>query len=584
MRTTARILLLLTAASLAVRLVLLVAVGPDLIPLYDEGEYLGRGRAFSAILEDLAGFEPPSDRAINRAYGRGVWPPGHPLLLGVALSLFGDSAVIARLVVVLISSITTALVYLLTLSLAGRPAALGAAILHLLHPSFLAFSHYLWSETTFIFFLLLTVLALIRSGDTPSTQRRILWILLAGMSLGLAALTRAAALPLLVVVPGWVVVAGRGSRAAWARAGLLLAVVLLVVSPWQWALQKREGQFVPLSSAAPYNLVLGNSPWPGERGPTLHRRIRERAQELETTTSKAARAIALDEIRTDPGGFASRCLQRLRTLWGLDTFILRHTLMVIYPPLPGFAVWCLLCALLAALLVTTGLAGAGFAAGPLGSRQLLLLLMAAALAVPPAVTFSNSRMGLPLLALLLPIAGVGAVAFSRLSTRRLLAVGGLVVAAAVSALTLSRPHPLVWPGASSHYRATVGQIDRLLGTHTPLADCLQVWVGERVELTLSEGFRFTRGGVRTRRLEPGARPTQMDIVTFAAESSSPVTELKLLIQGQGRAVVAEVAPIRREYWQRWEQTPVEGFSLRWCGSLIRSRRGPNQQPPRQSPP
>jgi len=583
-RTNARILLILTAASLVVRLVLLVAVGPGLIPLYDEGEYFERGRAFSDALEDLAGFELPSERTIDRAYGRGIWPPGHPLLLGVAFSLFSESTVTARLAVVLISSITTALVFLLTLSLAGRPAALGAAILHLLHPSLLAYSHYLWSETTFIFFLLLTVLALIRSGDTLSTQKQMLWTLLAGLSLGLAALTRAAALPLLVVVPVWMVASGRGSRAAWARVGLLLAVVVLVISPWQWLLQKREGHFVPLSSAAPYNLVLGNSPWPGKRGPRLHRRIRERAQELETTTSEAARMIALDQIKTDPGGFARRSLKRLRTLWGFDTFTLRHTFMVIYPPQKSFALWCLLCALLAALLITTGLAGAGIVAGPLGSRQLLPLLMAVALAVPPALTFSNSRMGLPLLALLLPVAGVGAVIFTRLSTRRLLAVGGLVVAAAVSALTLPRPDPLVWPGASSHYRAAIGQIDRLLGTHTPLADCLKVRAGEAVELTLSEGFRFTPSGARTRRIKPGRRAARMDIVTLETEPSNPGTELRLLIQAQDGAVSAEVTPIRRDYWQRWGQTPVESVALRWCGSPIRSQRGPNQQPLNGSPP
>jgi hypothetical protein len=510
-------------------------VGPDLAPLWDEGEYLGRGRAISTILESLTSFEAPSDQAFDRAYGRGVWPPGHPVLLGIAFSLFGESVVTARLVVVLLSALTTGLVYLLTLSLAGRPAALWAASLHLIHPSLLAFSHYLWSETTFIFLLLLTVLALIRSADTALNQRGVLWTLLAGLCLGLAALTRAAALPLLVVIPGWMVAASRGSRSAWARAGLLLALVLLVISPWQWALQKREGQFVPLSSAAPYNLVLGNSPWPGERGPALEGRIEEKAREIGTTTSKAARAIAVGEIRSDPGGFAGRCLQRFRTLWGLDTFVLRHTLMVIYPPAPGFVVWWLLCALLSALLITTGLVGAGIAAGRLGSRQLLLLIMVVALAIPPTLTFSNSRMGLPLLALLLPIAGVGTVALLRLSTRGRLMVGGLVLAVAVSALTLPSPDALVWPGASSHYRTSMGQIDRVLGTHTPLADCLQVWVGEPVQLTLSDGFRFTRGHARTRRLEPGTRQRQLDIVSVGAGPSVPETVLGLGIQSQSGA-------------------------------------------------
>jgi 4-amino-4-deoxy-L-arabinose transferase-like glycosyltransferase len=576
--TTSRILLLLTAASLAVRLLLLVAVGPELVPLHDEGEYLKRGKAFAAIVERLTDFESPPERTIDRAYGNGTWPPTHPLLIGLALRLFGESTTIARLAIVVISSLTTPLVFLLTLSLARRPAALWAAVLHLIHPSFLAFSHYLWSETTFIFFLLLTALSLFRSGDTPSIRRQMLWAVLAGLSLGLVALTRAVALPLVVVIPIWMVAAGRGSRAAWGRAGLLLGIVVLVVSPWQWMLQRREGQFVPLSSSASYNLVLGNNPWPGVRGGALKRRIEGRAQELDTTSAAAARIIVLDEIKKDPAGFAGRCWQRVRTLWGLDTFVLRHVLMVIYPPLSGIAIWCLLGALLIALLVSTGLIGAGIAVGPLDSQRLLLLLMAAAIAVPPTLTYSSSRMGLPLLALLLPLAGAGAVAIRSLTTGRRLVVGGLVAATALSAVTLASPGALAWPGASSHYRTTVAHLDRLLGTETPLGDCLQARVSDRVEVTLSEGYRFTRGGVRTRRVRPGQHPANLDIVSLENESSAPVPVLRLLIRAQGEAEPTEVTPIRRASWQRWTQTPVEGISVRWCGGLTRIRRLPNRQP------
>jgi hypothetical protein len=65
-------------------------------PVFDEREYLARGRAFAQILSQLGQFESPPASAATAACGDGVWPPLHPLLLGLASSLFGPSACCSR--------------------------------------------------------------------------------------------------------------------------------------------------------------------------------------------------------------------------------------------------------------------------------------------------------------------------------------------------------------------------------------------------------------------------------------------------------------------------------------------------------
>ena len=567
--STARIVLLLIAVSLALRVgLVLIAAGPQVRPLYDEGEYLRSAKAFARIYADLARFEPPAERDVSAAYGRGWWPPGHAMLLGTGLLVFGDSTVGARLTVAVTSALTTGLVFLLTLALAARPAALAAAILHLLHPTFLAFSHYLWSETTFIALLLLALIALVRATGEETT-RPTLWALMTGIGVGLMLVTRAAALPLLVVMPAWIVCSGRGSRASWLRGGLALVVALLVIAPWQLQIQRREGEFIPLSTAAPYNLVLETNPWPGTEGGPLRRQINQRAREIGGTTSAAARSIAIETIVADPVAYAAACVRRARTLWDLDTLLLRHVLIAIYPPVSGLTAWLVLAASFGSLLLVTGLVVAGVPASWPSRGALLLLVMIVALAVGPVLTVTNSRMGIPILALLLPLAGLGAVRLQGLAPLARALVAAAIALAAANSLTVDRHDDgLVATGASSHFRAVVPTMDRLFGTHTPSADCVQVRAERDILLSLPAEYRFKRGAERERRLKPDGA-ARLEIVGRDSGRRAPAGQLELLLRTPGSPNAVSMAPVRPDTWQRWRDTELPGVSVLWCGGRVR---------------
>ena len=256
-----RFFLLLFLVSLVVRASLMIPVaGADIALQADENEYFSRAAAFKVILTDAARGKPLYSQDISRAYGGGTFPPVHSLYL--ALSLFvAEDATLARWAVVLLSSLTTPLVYLLTLHCSTRKAALAAAGVHVFYPSFVAFSHYLWSETTYIFLLLLATYFTLCLLGPDGSSKRATYALLAGCFLGLAALTRAAGLPFLFVLPAWTYLSLRKTSGAASKSLLLLAASAIVVSPWEAALASREARLVPLSTAADYNLFVGNNPW-----------------------------------------------------------------------------------------------------------------------------------------------------------------------------------------------------------------------------------------------------------------------------------------------------------------------------------
>jgi 4-amino-4-deoxy-L-arabinose transferase-like glycosyltransferase len=87
-----------------------------------------------------------------------LWPPGYPLTLAAVYKLTGDSLNAARLLNVLLSSLTVALVFLIARRLFDRTAAIFAGGALALLPSHILFTTVLLSETYFGF-LLASVLA-----------------------------------------------------------------------------------------------------------------------------------------------------------------------------------------------------------------------------------------------------------------------------------------------------------------------------------------------------------------------------------------------------------------------------------------
>jgi hypothetical protein len=167
-------------------------------------------------------------------------PPGYPAVVAVALWFFGQQSLTGLLLLQhLLGVLTVAATYALSLLLHGRAAASLAGLLTAVCGPLLVTEHYLMSESLFGLLLVATLLSFV-----VAAQRRSLGLIaLAGLALGLAALTRPVAqllLPVLALLclarwAGW----RRGLLAAMLLAGCYIATVL----PWMARNGAVQGSF-----------------------------------------------------------------------------------------------------------------------------------------------------------------------------------------------------------------------------------------------------------------------------------------------------------------------------------------------------
>lgn len=192
------------------------------------------GLWFDEVLHYAAGL-------VAAEYGTSVighWAPGYEALLMVLFRLAGPHPEVVRWVQIGISTATVGLVYAMAARAGGRRAGRIAGALCAVHPSLVAFSHYLYSETLFIGLLVAAVHLLLRS---PGRSRG--WDLVAsGVCFGLATLTRSLALFYLPLWAAWLV--WRRDRAEARRVALAFGVCVLVVAPWTLRNAAVYGEFL----------------------------------------------------------------------------------------------------------------------------------------------------------------------------------------------------------------------------------------------------------------------------------------------------------------------------------------------------
>lgn len=257
------VLVLLGIAALAVSLrVAAVELAPKILPYGDELNYIrtavslaeGRGHVDT-------GFGGPERHSVARA----AWPPGHPFVLSRFLEpgLARDSpytvAVLTRLIEsqLLLGTLLVLLTAWLGFELFGGRVALVAGGLAAIYPTWVAYSHYLWSENLFGVLLTGGLIALVRGARRASTGL----LVLTGLIFGLATLTEEIGLPLAGVCGIWWVLFARGAprRKRMAQAGLLLAVSVAVVLPWSVRNYRQLGRIVPVATNGWMALREGNT-------------------------------------------------------------------------------------------------------------------------------------------------------------------------------------------------------------------------------------------------------------------------------------------------------------------------------------
>ena len=576
MRSATRVALLLFALSLVVRAGVFLSVSP-LRAVFDEKSYLDRSTAVAEILDATARGEAPPARAFQRVYAEGVWPPLFPLLVGAGLFLSTPDADHARVWVLLLSAATTPVVFFITLQIAGprrRRAGVAGGLIHAFYPSFVAYGHLLWSETLFILLLLLAVLAACKAGRAASVRRAALFSALCGAALGLGVLTRLIGLAPLAVVPLWMAAALRDRRRVIGPL-LTLSVAAVVIAPWQAVLYSNEGGMTALSTASGYNLLKLNSDFTSKA--KLRATIAAYAAAHDLRENEAGTELAMAAIANDVPRFLARSWLRIRSMGSVDEFLLRHVMQVHYPPLGAAALYAFFFLLLLSFLGLVTLAAAGTYSiwrGDVGreaaaAQMALLLALWVGCGFAPALTIGNSRMGLPLLALLLPLAGIGATCVR--DAPRAAHVGFAVFALLnllnITTLPAARGAAQRSAGyVSSFYLDVRDPFGYLRPAESATLDCIKLRAGEeapdRIAIGLDDAnYRFLE--FREREILWDTSVQRSQVFDVVGEHASAPLELILAPERSGQTVRLE--PIRRENLRVYQPTGIEGVAIRWCG-------------------
>lgn len=185
-------------------------------------------------------------------------PPGYSFFLAGVYSIFGVSTLAVKIVQAILGIATAFIIYLLTKKLSNSRTALIAMSFFAFYPQFIRYPGGIISETLFLFLFILCVYFFYKYIDTSSHKEGIV----AGILLGLSALTREAALYFVVFIIIWMFLyRGKGNaRNILKKSLLIFTCVILTIIPWTIRNYLVYPKFVLISTNSGTNFYHGNNP------------------------------------------------------------------------------------------------------------------------------------------------------------------------------------------------------------------------------------------------------------------------------------------------------------------------------------
>ena len=401
----ARALLVILVAGAVFRLALW-AWFRDVPPhIWDEKDY--NALATNLVRHGEFGFSPGSPVSIR--------PPLYPALVAGVYRLFGvDNFQAVRLLQAALSLLTVVLLYRLGAEAASRRVGLWLAGLYCFYPTMLGYNNLLLTEVLFTLLLSAACYAVVlfyRRGALA-------YVALAGLLLGLAALTRSVVWlspPLLAVYVAltWKARLGRRQLAA----GALLAAFAVTLAPWAIRNTRLQRTFITVDCMGGRNFMMGNyrytplyRSWDaisieGERG-WLHELASARPIPEHTTQGqidKMAMGEAVRFIREHPGLTLQRSVIKFFDFWGLERELVAGAAQGFFGPVSTPATLALSAVTFVGYAVVLALGIFGMVLAPPGDRRVhwFFLLVIAFFCGMHALAFGHSRYHLPLMPLVL---------------------------------------------------------------------------------------------------------------------------------------------------------------------------------------
>jgi 4-amino-4-deoxy-L-arabinose transferase-like glycosyltransferase len=187
-------------------------------------------------------------------------PPVMAAVLRLSFRLFGPTAAVARLSMVLAGTMIIPLVYLLAARLAGARTGLVAALVAALYPNLVFLSCSLWTDLLYLVFLLggFTCLAAFDRGSSSVV------LVPAGVLLAVAVLTRDVGMAFALAAAVWILFhRAPGARfPRWGAASLYLGFFALALLPWVVHVNRGKEDFVLVTRGTYLKLYAGNRQFP----------------------------------------------------------------------------------------------------------------------------------------------------------------------------------------------------------------------------------------------------------------------------------------------------------------------------------
>ena len=263
------------------------------------------------------------------------WPPGYPFFLSRLYLIFGHVPLAGAIANIFLGTATVWLSYLLIRELWGERIGRWTTLIMAVFPSQILFTNVLASEMLFTPLFLGATFLLVK-GARPN--RWFLSVVLGGMILGLATLTRTiTALYLIPMAIFWVVDLRRW-RPVLGRSALALLGFALVVTPWMIRNQSAVARFC-LSTNSGVNLFIGNQPGSGmgyNQSAAGYYDLGDPTKEA--AIDSAASAQAWEYIKEKPLSFLGRGILKVGFLFATDLDPLELQLAA-SPETPGKSWW-----------------------------------------------------------------------------------------------------------------------------------------------------------------------------------------------------------------------------------------------------